>query len=66
MSKSRLLAAISASNFAGASAAAGLLVERVRAWREGRRAFSGSVFAYAALFGLAFALTRYTLIKGLF
>ena len=39
---------------------AGLLVERVRAWRESRRAFSISVFAYAALFGFAFALTRWT------
>ncbi len=40
--------------------AAGLLVERLRAWRESRRGFSTPVFAYAALFGLAFAATRYT------
>ena len=39
--------------------AAGLLVERARAWRESRRVFSLPVFAYAALFGLAFALTRW-------
>lgn len=39
--------------------AAGLLVERWRAWRESRRAFSVPVFGYAALFGAAFALTRF-------
>ena len=39
--------------------AAGLLVERARAWRESCRVFSLPVFAYAALFGLAFALTRW-------
>ena len=39
--------------------AAGLLVERVRAWRESRHSFSRPVFAYAALFGLTFALTRW-------
>ncbi|RZI98854.1 MAG: hypothetical protein EOP39_26295 [Rubrivivax sp.] len=38
---------------------AGLLVERWRAWRESRRAFSWPVFGYAALFGVAFALTRF-------
>ena len=42
-----------------APVAAGLLVERARAWRESRRTFSVPVFAYAALFGLAFALTRW-------
>lgn len=42
-----------------APVAAGLLVERVRAWREHRPEFRFGVFAYAALFGLAFALTRY-------
>jgi hypothetical protein len=36
-------------------------VERVRALRESRRTFSLPVFAYAALFGLAFALTRWLL-----
>ncbi len=40
---------------------AGLLVERVRAWRESRRQFSTPIFAYAALFGLMFALTRWLL-----
>jgi cytochrome bd-type quinol oxidase subunit 2 len=40
---------------------AGLLVERVRAWRESRREFSTPIFAYAALFGLMFALTRWLL-----
>ena len=39
---------------------AGLLVERVRAWRESRKEFSMPVFGYAALFGAAFALTRWT------
>ncbi|MEO7886295.1 MAG: hypothetical protein ABI893_06205 [Polaromonas sp.] len=38
---------------------AGLLVERVRAWRESRRVFSGKVAGYAALFGFAFAVTRW-------
>ena len=42
-----------------APVAAGLLVERVRALRESRRPFSVPVFAYAALFGLMFALTRW-------
>ena len=46
-------------NLAVAPVVAGLLVERVRAWRESRRAFSLPVFAYAALFGLAFACTRW-------
>lgn len=39
--------------------AAGIAVERARAWRESRSSFSLPVFAYAALFGLAFALTRW-------
>ena len=39
--------------------AAGLLVERIRAWREQRQGFSTASFAYAALFGFVFALTRY-------
>lgn len=38
---------------------AGLLVERVRAWRESRPSFSFPVFGYAALFGFAFAMTRW-------
>lgn len=38
---------------------AGLLVERLRAWRESRREFSVEVAGYAALFGFAFALTRW-------
>jgi hypothetical protein len=38
---------------------AGFLVERVRAWRESRREFSREVAGYAALFGFAFALTRW-------
>lgn len=42
-----------------APVAAGLLVERLRAWREGRKGFSFPVFGYAALFGLAFAFTRW-------
>lgn len=46
-------------NLVLAPVAAGLFVERLRAWRESRRAFSRPVFAYAALFGLAFALTRW-------
>ena len=46
-------------NLVVAPIAAGLLVERARAWRESRRVFSLPVFAYAALFGLAFALTRW-------
>jgi cytochrome bd-type quinol oxidase subunit 2 len=46
-------------NLLVAPVAAGLLVERARAWRESRRSFSPPVFAYAALFGLAFALTRW-------
>ena len=46
-------------NLVLAPVAAGLLVERARAWRESRRTFSLPVFAYAALFGLAFALTRW-------
>ena len=48
-------------NLFAAPVLAGLLVERVRAWRESRREFSGSVFFYAALFGLAFAGTRFAL-----
>lgn len=42
--------------------AAGFLVERARAWREGRglgSAVRWPVFGYAALFGLAFAVTRW-------
>ena len=39
--------------------AAGLLVERIRAWREKRSRFSAASFGYAALFGFVFALTRY-------
>ena len=46
-------------NLVLAPLAAGLLVERIRAWREGRRGFNGPGFAYAALFGFVFALTRY-------
>ena len=46
-------------NLVLAPVAAGLVVERARAWRESRRSFSGPVFAYAALFGFAFALTRW-------
>jgi hypothetical protein len=46
-------------NLVLAPVAAGLFVERLRAWRESRRPFSPPVFAYAALFGLAFALTRW-------
>ena len=38
---------------------AGLLVERLRAWRERRSGFRGAVFGYAALFGIAFAGTRW-------
>ncbi len=51
-------------NLAFAPVVAGLLVERVRAWRESRREFSGTVFLYAALFGLAFAGTRFLLARG--
>ena len=47
-------------NLMAAPLVAGLQVERVRAWRESRREFSLPVFAYAAIFGLAFALTRWT------
>ncbi len=47
-------------NLALAPLVAGLLVERVRAWRESRQAFSMPVFSYAAVFGFAFALTRWT------
>jgi hypothetical protein len=49
-------------NLLVAPIAAGLLVERLRAFREGRglhAPFQPPVFAYAALFGLAFALTRW-------
>ncbi len=46
-------------NLVFAPVAAGLLVERLRAWRESRREFRKPVFAYAALFGLAFAVTRW-------
>jgi hypothetical protein len=48
-------------NLIAAPVAAGLFVERVRAVRDGRGLQSGfvfPVFAYAALFGLAFAFTR--------
>jgi cytochrome bd-type quinol oxidase subunit 2 len=48
-------------NLLAAPVAAGLLVERVRAWRESRAEFSRAVFGYAALFGLMFALTRWLL-----
>lgn len=44
-----------------APVAAGLLVERMRALREGRGfagPFQSAVFGYAALFGFAFAITR--------
>jgi hypothetical protein len=50
-------------NLAASPLLAGLLVERTRAWRESRREFSGAVFAYAALFGLAFAGTRFVLAR---
>jgi fatty acid desaturase len=46
-------------NLVAAPLVAGLMVERLRAWRESRREFSTPVFAYAALFGFAFALTRF-------
>lgn len=46
-------------NLALAPLVAGLLVERVRAWRASRREFNWPVFAYAALFGLLFVLTRW-------
>ena len=46
-------------NVLAAPLVAGLLVERVRAWRESRREFSMPVFGYAALFGMAFAMTRW-------
>ena len=46
-------------NLLVAPVVAGLLVERVRAWQDSRQAFSLPVFAYAALFGLTFALTRW-------
>ena len=46
-------------NLVAAPVAAGVVVERVRAWRESRSTFSLPVFAYAALFGLTFALTRW-------
>lgn len=46
-------------NLVLAPLAAGLAVERVRAWRESRAAFSWPIFCYAALFGAAFALTRW-------
>lgn len=52
-------------NLVAAPLVAGLLVERVRAWRESRREFSGAVFTYAALFGLAFAGTRFLLARAL-
>jgi hypothetical protein len=48
-------------NLAFSPLLAGVLVERARAWRESRREFSFGVFAYAALFGLAFAGTRFVL-----
>ncbi|MDB5964320.1 MAG: hypothetical protein JWQ72_820 [Polaromonas sp.] len=38
---------------------AGLLVERVRAWREKRLSFSLPVAGFAALFGFAFAAARW-------
>ena len=47
-------------NLLVAPVAAGFLVERVRAWQDSRREFSAPVFAYAALFGFTFALTRWT------
>lgn len=50
---------LQALNILLAPVVAGLLVERLRAWREGRRGFSFPVFGYAALFGMAFALTRW-------
>lgn len=50
---------LQALNLVLAPVAAGLAVERLRAWRESRKAFSAPVFAYAALFGFAFALTRW-------
>ena len=46
-------------NLLVAPVAAGLLVERLRAYRESRSSFSLPVFAYAALFGVAFASTRW-------
>ena len=46
-------------NLLVAPVAAGVVVERVRALRESRSTFSLPVFAYAALFGLTFALTRW-------
>ncbi len=46
-------------NILVAPVVAGLLVERLRAWREKRSGFSFPVFAYAALFGVAFAGTRW-------
>jgi len=46
-------------NLLVAPVVAGFLVERVRAWQDSRRAFSAPVFAYAALFGFTFALTRW-------
>jgi O-antigen/teichoic acid export membrane protein len=46
-------------NLVVAPVVAGVLVERVRAWRESRPEFSLPVFGYAATFGLAFALTRW-------
>jgi cytochrome bd-type quinol oxidase subunit 2 len=52
-------------NLVAAPLVAGLLVERTRAWRESRLAFSGAVFSYAALFGLAFAGTRYVLARAM-
>src|SRR4051812_32638299 len=55
---------LQALNLLLAPVAAGLLVERVRAWRESRRKFSSAVFAYAALFGFAFALTRWLFGRG--
>lgn len=52
-------------NLLAAPLAAGLLVERFRAWRErGTGPLCEpdfEVFAYAALFGFAFALTRFLL-----
>ena len=46
-------------NLVVAPLTAGFLVERVRAWQDSRRTFSLPLFAYAALFGLTFALTRW-------
>lgn len=46
-------------NLLAAPLAAGLLIERYRAWRESRKTFELEVFGHAAVFGLVFALTRF-------